>query len=200
MILRTLIIGLVAIALLVSCEEEDSMSLDGFDEQEILDARKTKDELFKGDDSPIKSQLRDAFTGLLYFEPDADYAVDAVFVPASRVDTFTMQTTSSELRQTLRVGSFSFEIQNRKMSLFAYQFSDGNRDSYFVPFTDRTNGEGTYKAGRYLDVKVLDNDSSYVLDFNMAYNPYCAYDDNYSCPIVPRENDLSVAIKAGEKK
>ncbi|MCX6139260.1 MAG: DUF1684 domain-containing protein [Candidatus Kapabacteria bacterium] len=200
MILRTLIIGLMAVALLVSCEEEDSMSLDGFDEQEILDARKAKDELFKGDDSPIKSHLRDAFTGLLYFEPDADYAVDAVFVPASRVDTFTMQTTSSELRQTLRVGSFSFEIQNKKMSLFAYQFSDGNRDSYFVPFTDRTNGEGTYKAGRYLDVKVMDNDSSYVLDFNMAYNPYCAYDDNYSCPIVPRENDLSVAIKAGEKK
>lgn len=185
MILRSLIIGLVAIALLVSCEEEDAMSLDGFDEQEILDARKAKAE---------------EFPNVTFYEPDADYAVDAVFVPAARVDTFTMQTTTSELRRAMRVGTFRFDVENKGLSLVAYQFVDGERDSYFVPFTDRTNGETTYKAGRYLDVKVLDNDSAYVIDFNMAYNPYCAYDDNYSCPLVPKENDLSVAIKAGEKK
>ncbi len=185
MILRLFILSFIAVSFLVSCEEEDSMPLDGFDEQAILDARKEKSEEFKG---------------LTYYEPDADYSVDAVFVPAASVDTFTMQTTTSELRRAFRVGSFRFELQNKRLSLFAYQFADGTRDSYFVPFTDRTNGEGTYRAGRYIDVKVLDNDSSYVIDFNMAYNPYCAYDENYSCPIVPKENALPLAIKAGEKK
>ncbi|MBK9184581.1 MAG: DUF1684 domain-containing protein [Ignavibacteria bacterium] len=73
------------------------------------------------------------------------------------------------------------------------------RDSYFVPFTDRTNGETTYKAGRYLDIKVLDNDSAYVIDFNMAYNPYCAYDNNYSCPIVPKRTISPLRSRQGEE-
>lgn len=198
--LRSIIICLAAVSVLIACEEEDAMPLDGFDEQEILDARKAKDEQFRSDDSPLPPQQRDAFKGLSYFEPDEDYAVDAVFNRATKADTITMQTTSSEIRSAVRVGSFAFEIQNRKLSLFAYQFIDGSADSYFVPFTDKTTGEQTYKAGRYLDVKVLDNDSAYVIDFNAAYQPYCAYNENFSCPITPRENNLPVAIKAGEKK
>jgi len=176
------------------------MPLDGYDEQELLDARKTKDEQFRSEDSPLLPQERDGFKGLSYFEPNEDYAVDAVLTRAVRADTISMQTTSSELRRAVRIGSFAFEIQGNTLSLNAYQFIDGSADSYFVPFTDKTNGEQTYKAGRYLDVEVLDNDSAYVIDFNAAYQPYCAYNENFSCPIAPRENSLAVAIKAGEKK
>lgn len=200
MILRSLIIGLFAITLLTSCDEEASMSLHIFDEQEILDARKAKDDEFRAEDSPLPPHLRDSFKGLAYFEPDEDYAVDAVFIPAVRVDTFAMQTSSNAVRSALRVGLLTFELQTKKLSLATYQFADGPRNSYFVPFTDKTTGESTYSAGRYLDIAVLENDSAYVIDFNMAYSPYCAYNDRYSCPLVPKENKLQVAVLAGEKK
>ncbi len=201
MIARFLVIALAALSLVVSaCDEDEALPLDGYDEQGILDARAAKDEAFRSDESPLPPHLRGSFTGLHYYEPDPDFAVDAVFSPAARVDTFTMTTTTSELRKAMRVGTFAFDLRGKAYRLQAYQFVDGGRDSYFVPFTDATNGGTTYKAGRYLDIRVADDDSSYVLDFNMAYNPYCAYDENFSCPVVPRENDLPIPVAAGEKK
>lgn len=200
MILRFLLVTLLSLVVLTACDEDDAMALNGFDEQEILDARKAKDEAFRGDESPLPPHVRESFKGLAYYEPDPDFAVEAVFTPSARVDTFTMATTTREMRTALRVGRFAFTLRDRPFTLQAYQFVDGGRESYFVPFTDATNGGTTYKAGRYLDVRVIENDSLYVLDFNMAYNPYCAYDESFSCPIVPRENDLAIPVAAGEKK
>jgi len=176
------------------------MALDGYNEQEIIEARREKDEAFRGDGSPLPAHARESFKGLSYYEPDPDFAVEAVFTRAAAPDSMLMQTSSNELRTAYRVGTFSFSLNKTKLTLRAYQFNRTDNESYFVPFTDNTNGSSTYLAGRYLDVHILESDSAYVLDFNTAYSPYCAYNNNFSCPIVPTENNLNVAITAGEKK
>jgi len=135
---------------------------------------------------------------LKYFAPSEEGVVDATFVPATSADTITMTTTTSELRPALRAGRFTFSYGTTECSLTAFQFLGGPTDSYFVPFTDRTTGETTYRGGRYLDIERT-GDSVYVIDFNRAYNPFCAYNDAFSCPRVPRENNLPVAVTVGEQ-
>jgi uncharacterized protein (DUF1684 family) len=99
----------------------------------------------------------------------------------------------------VRVGTFTFTVNGKNCKLAAYTFVGGqDENSYFVPFTDLTSGHETYYAGRYLDVPVQE-DEDYVLDFNVAYNPYCAYNPDFACPLPPRENILGIAIPVGEK-
>lgn len=190
---------LVCCALLAGCEEDTGMDSSTFDEQELLDMRREKDEAFRAAaGSPIPEHMRDTFKGLKYFAPSEEGVIDAVFVPNLKADTLTMTTTTSELRPALRAGRFVFTYGTTACSLTAFQFLGGPTDSYFVPFTDRTTGETTYRGGRYLDIEKT-GDSVYVIDFNRAYNPYCAYNDAFSCPRVPHENDLRVAVSVGEQ-
>jgi len=175
------------------------MDASSFDEQELIDTRREKDEAFRTTaESPIPEHMRDTFKGLKYFAPSEEGVVDATFVPATSADTITMTTTTSELRPALRAGRFTFSYGTTECSLTAFQFLGGPTDSYFVPFTDRTTGETTYRGGRYLDIERT-GDSVYVIDFNRAYNPFCAYNDAFSCPRVPRENNLPVAVTVGEQ-
>lgn len=172
-----------------------------YDADEILSMRQEKDAQFsEGNDSPIPANERSSFRGLAYFDPDPAYAVPATFNESTKADTITLQTSKDDIRKAVRAGTFLFQINGKELELAAYSFLDNNADeSYFVPFTDMTSGHETYYGGRYLDVPIQD-DEDYVLDFNLAYNPYCAYNENYSCPLVPKENELDVAIRAGEKK
>ena len=197
MITRVLAV-LACCVLLAGCEEDTGMDSSTFDEQELLDIRREKDEAFRTAESPIPEHMRDTFKGLKYFAPSEEGVVDAVFVPAAAADTMTMTTTTSELRPALRAGRFVFTYGTTACTLVAYQFLSGPTDSYFVPFTDPTTGETSYRGGRYLDVERT-SDSVYVIDFNRAYNPFCAYNDAYSCPRVPRENNLPVAVTVGEQ-
>ncbi len=195
---RVLIISALCMGMLLGCDEEDSQAIDGFDEQEILDQRLEKDNTFRGDESPLPPSKRENFRGLPYYAPDAAFAVIATFEQFSTPDTITLQTSTNEPRRAIRAGRFLFDLEGKKLSLTAFRFLDGAEDSYFVPFTDNTSGSTTYKAGRYLDV-AADSDNLTILDFNQAYNPYCAYSEAYSCPLVPSENNLPVSIRAGEK-
>lgn len=198
MITRVLV-AILCCAIIAGCEEDTGMDASSFDEQELLDMRREKDEAFRTTaESPIPQHMRDTFKGLKYFEPSEDGVIDAVFLASSNPDTITITTTTSELRPALRAGRFTFTYGTTRCSLVAYQFLGGPTDALFVPFTDRTTGETTYRGGRYLDIERTD-DSVYMIDFNRAYNPYCAYDDAYSCPRVPRENDLPVAVMVGEQ-
>lgn len=99
----------------------------------------------------------------------------------------------------LRYGQFHFTVDGKECVLTAYQSAD-HPEHLFLPFKDATNGTETYGAGRYIDVSAQPDASvHYVIDFNLAYNPYCAYNPAYSCPVVPRENFLTVPIRAGER-
>ena len=94
-----------------------------------------------------------------------------------------------------RAGIVRFNVAGEEVSLVLY---DTGHPGYFVPFRDKTSGTDTYGAGRYLDIDP-NSDGTVTLDFNMAYNPLCAYNDAYSCPLPPVENWLTVAVEAGER-
>ena len=97
----------------------------------------------------------------------------------------------------MKYGYFEFRINDKTYKLASYLIPE-HQESLFLPFLDETNGNGTYEAGRYLDIEFR-KDNNYYIDFNLAYSPYCAYNKKYSCPLVPKENFLKTKIEAGEK-
>jgi len=168
-------------------------------EQEVLSLRVDKDS-FKNDmDSPIPRNERPNFKGLNYFPPDRGYRVTSKL---ERFDTPkpTMIATSTGTRKAyLRYGVITFGIKGRDLRLIVYKSAeDPYARSLFIPFSDETSGRETYAAGRYLDLEGQGGDD-YELDFNPAYKSYCAYGEQYTCPIPSIENKLPVKILAGEK-
>lgn len=143
--------------------------------------------------SPIED--RASFTGLNYYPPDPRYRYT---LPLSRVEPerLTFQTSTDDERVYLKIGTVEFEVEGQPARLAIYKSED--YDELFLPFRDATSGTETYGAGRYLEPAELAN-GEILLDFNLAYNPYCAYSDAFSCPLPPLENWLKVAIRAGEK-
>jgi len=163
----------------------------------LLRFRERKDISFRTDhDSPFS---REDFGGLKYFEPNPEFRLETELhrnpAPGSA-----MMTTSKGTRQLFNnIGYFELSIEGRSVRLNAYQSAERDDPSIFIPFRDATSGKESYGAARYLDLEV-EHDDKYAVDFNYAYNPYCAYSDAYVCPLPPTENWLSVAIRAGEKK
>lgn len=170
----------------------------------VEDFRKNKDEDFKeAGDSPIPARDQAAFTGLRYFPPDPALRVVASVEPAAGGRALRMQTSDGRERDYDRAALLRFTIDGQEYHLTAYRTPDGDEDEpYFIPFRDAQAGKETYGAGRYLEVRAphahAGEQRQVTLDFNLAYNPYCAYNPGYSCPIPPAENTLKVAIRAGE--
>ncbi len=163
--------------------------------------RADKDAQFKqAKDSPIPEANRAAFQGLTYFEPNIQYIVDAKFVAAEGKDTLSLMTTSGAERKMIVAGSFQFSLQGLNHRLIAYRYLDPSVKELFIPFKDLTSGAETYGGGRYMDLEVdLNSLAEIRLDFNKAYNPYCVYNEGFICPIPPKENNLLIEIRAGEK-
>lgn len=199
-------IAVTAICLLLAgCgSEEDAASdtetqiIHSFDAEALNRSRSEKDRFLReSTDSPIPSEERAAFTGLRYYPPDSTSAVAASFKAFENPEQVSMMMTGGDPVAMLRAGEFSFDIDGEAVRLIAYENS-ADPGRLFIPFRDATNGVTTYWGGRYLEVRRRSG-SEYVLDFNHAYNPYCAYNHAYSCPVVPLENILAVEIRAGEQ-
>jgi uncharacterized protein (DUF1684 family) len=161
-------------------------------------------EALKGEKSPLEKKARKKLKKINYFPIDLSYRVKAKFVKTETPDLFKMKTTTSRLPDYRKYGELHFTLAGVDYKLNVYQSPDVIRmpqyaDHLFLPFTDRTNGEDTYEVGRYIDLTIPSGEEV-VIDFNLAYNPYCSYNHNYSCPIPPVENDMPIEIKAGEKK
>ena len=157
--------------------------------------RQSKDRFFTRDThSPLTEEQKRCFTGLKYFpwNPEMRFELSIQTLPVR--EQISIQTTSGVVRYYNRAGKIEFEVENQAAELTVYQ----NGDGFFLPFIDSLAGLDTYPAGRYLDPHLL-ADGKILIDFNMAYNPYCAYNDLYSCPLSPPENRLVVPIRAGEK-
>jgi len=153
--------------------------------------------------TPLSKNELAEFESLEFFEIDSDFKVKARFVRTPAEAPFKMQTTTNRKPVYLKYGELYFSIKGKDFQLNLYQnqkliLDPEYYDYLFLPFTDLTNGETTYSGGRYLDLRIPEGDSIF-LNFNKAYNPYCAYSGDYSCPIVPAENDLKIAISAGVK-
>jgi copper chaperone CopZ len=155
--------------------------------------RAAKDAFFSSaPHSPLGASARREFRGLDYFPVDGSYRIAGLRLQPYSGDgtlTFEMPTSDGRSRAATRVGSFVFERGRVRQTLTAYSFPGTSGTSLFVPFRDATSGRETYGTGRYLDVE-HGPDGDYVLDFNHAYHPYCAYSQHFSCPLTPDENRL----------
>jgi uncharacterized protein (DUF1684 family) len=151
--------------------------------------------------SPIPANDRSRFQGLDYYPPDPDYRFELELHEHAEKNAVRMTYTKGNEGDFLRWGEFRFNIGGEEQAVQAYKSNPGE-ERLFILFRDATSGVETYGAGRYLDLD-SERDSTaegkWILDFNKAYNPWCVYSEDYTCPLVPRENWLQVAIYAGEK-
>ena len=161
--------------------------------------QKNKDFLSDNPAFPLKPEQKKTFQGLNYFSPNIAYKIEAALEVLNQDSVLSMVTTTGEKQKYVRYAYAHFQLESQKMRLTIYKSMDRlTKGMLFAPFTDLSNGKETYEGGRYLDVK-SNNGNTMILDFNKAYNPYCAYNETYSCPIPPRENHLKMSVLVGEK-
>ncbi len=161
----------------------------------LLEFRKMKDDFFVHDgNSPLTPAQKKAFKGLKYFPPNPSLNLELTVDEFTQKQHIEMQTTTGDIQVYERYGMFRFDVDGQKAELTIYHSSDG----FFLPFVDALASKETYPAGRYLEPEPLGG-NRFRVNFNLAYNPYCAYNDYWSCPLTPFENHLKVPIRAGEK-
>jgi uncharacterized protein (DUF1684 family) len=169
--------------------------------EELLAHREEKDRFFaEHRRSPLPDDEREGFDGLGYYDPDPEYRVEAAVDPVGSDETFEMEMTAGQSVEYERVARLEFDLEGSR-ELYAYR-QPGGEGSLFVPFRDDTAPEETYGAGRYMEFEVdgrVEDVSAVTLDFNLAYFPFCAYNDAFACPLPPAENHLDVRVEAGER-
>lgn len=163
----------------------------------VLKIRRDKDSALQDDEeSPIKDKTQ--FKGLKYYPFNKDYVVDFVLEKAEKAKTVELKMTDGTTEKLILFGKIKGEIGGFTVSLVLYQHEDGN---FFLPFKDKTAPTETYGGGRFLDLPLTNVKNNRLrVDFNLAYNPYCAYNEEFACPIPPAENTLPIRIEAGEKR
>jgi len=161
----------------------------------LQEFRMRKDEFFAHDpQSPLTAQQKHEFKGLKYFPEAPEWNLEVQverFPVAEKID---MQTSTGDIQTYQRYGKFRFTAAGQEGELTIYVDDNG----FFMPFVDSLAGKETYPAGRYLEPQPSGNDR-FRVDFNLAYNPYCAYNERWSCPLTPAENRLKLPVRAGEK-
>lgn len=162
---------------------------------ELDDFRAEKDEFFRRHpQSPLTPEQRRDFKGLNYFPENEALRLEVKVELLNDTQPMLMQTSTGGVQEYVRYGKFKFQVDGQDAELTIYQADYG----FFLPFVDSLAGKETYPAGRYLEPEPLPGNHFFV-DFNVAYNPYCAYNEMWSCPITPAENRLKVPIEAGER-
>lgn len=154
--------------------------------------------------SPLLAEDLKDFQSLDFYPINEKFFVTAKLVKAKGEKPFEMKTSTARTPKYIKYGTVYFSIDGQNLKLKVYRNVElskktGYKDYLFLPFSDLTSGKDSYIGGKYIDLKIPRGDTI-AIDFNQSYNPYCAYNPKYSCPIVPLENDLNVAIEAGVKK
>ncbi len=204
LILNSGLILALCVCTLCGCSESGRSggAISSQQQDPILQERLAKDEAFKsGENSPIPSSERSGFQGLSYYPINTELRFSAKLNRYVGPKQIRLGTNTGEIRSGLRYGYFDFEVENRACRLNVYKLEDAadHGASLFIPFRDATSGGETYGAGRYIDL-IENTTGIYDLNFNRAYNPFCAYNNKFSCPLPPSENTLEIPILAGEKK
>lgn len=190
---RVVVVLLTLLASGCSPKEEDYPA-------KIAALRAAKDESFKNDkDSPIPADKKATLLPLAYFPIDESYSVPATLEPAADRTRIQVPTSTGKIRDIERIGTLKFTLKGQPLRLTAFHEVDQPQiNRLFVPFTDITSGTETYQAGRYMELDPTPT-GIYVIDFNIAYNPYCYYNAEFDCPYPPKENRLGTPIRAGER-
>ncbi len=178
--------------------EEDPME---HREEKLKIFRTKRDQFFKEDPhSPLKEVDRKKFKGLLYYPINLRYAMTGSIerYPTEPKPIYANLPTNKEReRKYVKYGRFKFRWEGKEYVLQIYRPLGGGE--FFLPFKDKTSGTETYSDGRYLYIEPISG-GKVLIDFNRAYNPFCAYNEKYTCPFAPKENWLGTAIQAGEKR
>ena len=166
----------------------------------LIASRAAKDQAFRNSaDSPVPVSRHETLLPLSYFSPSLQYRIPASLRVEDEQLVFDIPTSTGKWRSMRRVGVLEFQLKSEPMTLSAFvEVTATDNDSLFVPFGDLTNDTETYPAGRYLDLRVTPT-GIYDLDFNLAYHPFCYYDERYDCPFPPPENQLAFPIRSGER-
>lgn len=173
--------------------------------QAVQEFRSRKDAHFKAGQGPLQAEVLADFRGLSYYAPDPAWAFTVLLetLPEDASAEFVLQTNTGDSRTMARYGQVRVPFPGGEQSLSVFTpLGEEAPARVFIPFRDATSGQETYGAGRYLDAPITRAASGGLLvnvDFNMAYHPYCAYGDGWTCPLPPRENMLPEAVRAGEK-
>jgi len=190
------------LSLFISCNSQDKRPLIGETEyQQKLNA------VFKdASKSPLKNKDLKSFKGLDFFTVDSSYIITASIKKTPDTPFLGMATNTEEKSYYRKFGILTFTLKDKEMQLTLYESLEESEnpvfeDYLFLPFTDETSGSDSYGGGRYMDVfkSKINTNGTLELNFNNTYNPYCAYNDDYSCPLTPRDNHLSMEILAGVK-
>lgn len=161
----------------------------------LAEFRKEKDDFFANSpNSPLTPEQREHFSALSYFPENPELRLEVKITPFPEQVKVQMPTSTGDVKTYTRFGRFSFSVEGKTAELTLFSSPHG----YFLLFVDSLAGSETYGAGRYLDPEQLSS-GNFLVDFNLAYNPYCAYNEMWNCPIPPAENRLTVPIRAGEK-
>ena len=169
---------------------------------EINKSRQEKDDFMKNNpDSPFNSRTKIEFSDLKYYKPNPDFVFKSKLYEYEKKDTIIIYGTKGEKRNTVRYGYVKINYKGKDYHINVYEGTTRDGENYFsIWFTDMTTGKETYGVGRYIDFDLNpDKNFVYTIDFNLAYNPYCAYSPDYSCAIPSKEDHIDLAIKAGEK-
>jgi uncharacterized protein len=192
-------LAVLAVATIIGCSSGPPAPDESGYIGKLAAGRAEKDLYFRDNpETPIPPDKKSVLLPLPYFPIDGSYIVPAALKLAEERPVFEMPTSTGTLRRYQLVGSVEFILQGQPMSLGAFVEDGQAINELFVPFADMTTGEETYSAGRYLSL-LPTSSGLYTIDFNTAYNPYCAYNSRYECPFPPPSNRLKVPIRAGEK-
>jgi hypothetical protein len=167
----------------------------------VEEKRRWKDDHFRSaPDSPVPKEFRAALEPLDYYPVDPSWRVVRPLVADPSPEILTFISNMGEKRRIQRIGHVEFERDGAKVRVHVYRIADDPTPerAVWIPFADATAGKETYPAGRYIDSE-LGPDGTVVLDFNLAYNPFCAYGWSFSCPLAPAENRLKIPVRAGER-
>lgn len=197
--MKKMIVFLLTLHSIVTIAQTDSTKAI----EEIHAFQKTLNDEYKNPEkSPLEKKDLKKFKGHPFFPINLGYRVPAKLVVTNGTPFLGLKTTTSRLAFDRVYGFLEFELQGKQFRIPVYQSRDLMKtteyaDYLFFPFTDLTNGKQTYMGGRYIDLRIPRDGEDLVVDFNQAYNPYCAYSHRYSCPLVPAENQMDIEVPAG---
>ncbi len=200
--MKKIIILLLTASTLINC----TSSKNNYEDEIKQFQYKMNTEFADSSTSPLTKEDLKEFKSLDFFPINENYKVEATLKLTPNEPVFEMKTTSDRLPLYKKYGIATFQINGKTFHLSLFQnqqslYSSEYGNLLFIPFYDLTNSKTTYGGGRYLDVETpLKKVTKITLDFNRAYNPYCAYNHEFSCPVPPRENNLNITIEAGVKQ
>jgi len=200
---KNIILLLILTIFIISCGEKETTPINTEYIKKVEEHRKGQDDFMKnGEQSPFNSKEKVEFHPLKYFPADESFVFKSKLYPYDKRESFPVFGTKGEERSAYRLGYLKFNKDNKEYRLNVYaNIGQGGTVYHSTWYTDQTTGKETYEVGRYLDFEFKDNmDFIYTIDFNLAFNPYCAYSPNYSCAIPLDEDFIDLRITAGEKK